>query len=427
MLDCRIIFLCFMLHNTVHCMVSADLMHLEQQLTHLAGSMTGKQDGAFRDASTSREEKKVVADAQLSDMAMRTRIIITGRQELESAGGFCLSMCSCHPIEKRADFIIKLVNDIKKTYPDTRQNLVYTSLASGSCLQDYLTIQELFLAGYHNLTINIIDLSYPDLFKLPTTQREKNAQYAKLKERKAQLEAEGAKKSIPKAGLPSKEQELYEHYEHLEKIEIFKAKVEQLFFNAGLTGPLRITFYTNIDRYLAQVKHAEEDKSNVLVMVDPGQKAVISLPEVQQAFRYNANVFVFENKLLFFVPHVGPPQLYCSMKPDVYVHDTKLTCIVAELRKMNQASDFSWHTLDKIKSSCNASYELKNDIRLTFRDLFFLASKPDCVAYQMYTGFPEPSHRIEDIKTLKITREYYAKENEIATVADVAGYRHRIF
>lgn len=415
-------------------------MQLEQQLIVLASAVptkaiAGSQPGIVAGtqptpgAKAPLEEKKTAAAKRdTSPAAMRERIIFSGTEELESPESLCLAMCTCHPLEKRAEFIVKLITDIKKTYPDTNQPLVYTSLAAGSCLQDFLTIQELFEAGYQNLVINIIDLYYPDFKLLPRTATERAALQKQLIGQHAQFEEEAKKKGLQtNLNLPKKEHETLEQLKNLERIENFRAKVEHLFFNAlqqktDKTVALKINFYTNIDDYLVRAERYQEDKSNVLVMVDPGQSALSTLPEGQERFYSNANAFTFTHgqtdKLLLFLPHYGPLQLY-GTKERIALH-TALDCIY---NKLYGNQTIARSKLHEISAQCNIKMEPRNDIRLVFQDLFFLAATKDCVAYQMYAGFPS---RYDEIKTVKITRDYYEKDNETAAVAGAAGFRYRL-
>ncbi len=92
-----------------------------------------------------------------------------------------LNWCTCYKPSERIFFIIQLVLDIKKQFPNKSTKLIYTSLGSGGLLQDYLTLQELVRAGYNNITINIIDLSYPDITQLPATYNQRTVRYNEIK------------------------------------------------------------------------------------------------------------------------------------------------------------------------------------------------------------------------------------------------------
>lgn len=72
-----------------------------------------------------------------------------------------LDWCGCEasPLEKRIVLIMRMVQDILKHHPNKEQPLIYTSLASGNLLQDYLFIAELQHQGYTSIDINLIDLT----------------------------------------------------------------------------------------------------------------------------------------------------------------------------------------------------------------------------------------------------------------------------
>lgn len=169
-----------------------------------------------------------------------------------------LTWCSCRQFlpHERIFFIIQLILDIEQQFPDKKKPVVYTSLASGGLLQDYLTIQELILSGYNNIVINIIDAIYPDLTKLPKTYADRIKQLNKLK-------SSGKEKS-PEASI----------IENSLRIENFQYHLGVLASNHPEIKPsLNFNYFRSAHEYIMDVDDGMRPKTTVLIMVDPDRPA----------------------------------------------------------------------------------------------------------------------------------------------------------
>ena len=70
-----------------------------------------------------------------------------------------LFACDCTKSGGRILLALTIINDAQQTFKDRDQKIVYTSLASGSLLQDWLILKEL-LTEFTNVEINLIDIGY---------------------------------------------------------------------------------------------------------------------------------------------------------------------------------------------------------------------------------------------------------------------------
>lgn len=204
-----------------------------------------------------------------------------------------LSACHCIPFAKRIAFNMALLYDIFKQFPHKEKELVYTSMASGGLWQDYLVIQALIWAGYTKIHLNLIDLYYPDTWRLRELQN---------------LE-------ILHADFIRQYMLLYP-----EQIELFKlrllADASQVYAQSGTTVALETHLYNNAYEYMVKTKQHAYERTNVLVMVD----VEIQRPEIIANFPSLANAIRFTikdptnkqpyNHTYAFLPRNKPIQLY---------------------------------------------------------------------------------------------------------------------
>lgn len=81
----------------------------------------------------------------------------------ECTGGVCsLSRCSNN---ERQIFDSKVIETIKKNYPNKENILTYVSLGSGSLLSDCVILSKLIDIGYKNINIHLIDFRYEEMLE----------------------------------------------------------------------------------------------------------------------------------------------------------------------------------------------------------------------------------------------------------------------
>lgn len=161
--------------------------------------------------------------------------------------GYPLLCCTCISLQERRNFIKKFVGDITKTFPDRTQSLVYTSLCSGSLLQDYLTLEKLLDAGYLTIKMNLIDFYYrnnPPIFKY------------------------------------------------------FKRKVLELIREKAPRAVVTLAFFPDAYSFCSAVAEGLCERTNIFVMVDPDTKLFDSSLKT-------SNVIVTPGKFIVIKPHYG--------------------------------------------------------------------------------------------------------------------------
>jgi hypothetical protein len=123
-------------------------------------------DQALKDP-TSIDKNASPLNQQISDMVetyknmwpafekVKDSIDITKGQGTSTPLGWC--DCEGMPISKRMLFVLKIVTAVENKFPDRATKIFWTSLGSGNLLQDFLILQQLVLAGYTKIHLNVID------------------------------------------------------------------------------------------------------------------------------------------------------------------------------------------------------------------------------------------------------------------------------
>jgi hypothetical protein len=159
-----------------------------------------------------------------------------------------LDWCTCTAEYRRITLALLMVNEIREKFQNPTERIVYTSFASGNLLQDYVILSELLLS-HNNILVNLIDLNYPDIPALA----KKN-----LKEKVA--------KNLHKLEMKSRQ-------ENAEMIDSFKVKIAQVIstrkFGNNKNPHFDVNVYQNAYEYISRAKTNPQEKSNVLLMVDP--------------------------------------------------------------------------------------------------------------------------------------------------------------
>lgn len=220
------------------------------------------------------KQTKTIQEQALTQMLQR--MITTALTEtLLKEEGESLDWCTCIAEYKRITLALLVVNEAREKYPDKNQRIVYTSLASGSLLQDYVALSEL-LQTHTNILVNIIDLEYPDIPAL-------------------------AKKDLdPEDPRDLHMLEMKNKQEHAATIDSFKIKIAQIIS----TKPVKVdynfevTIYQNAYDYITHAKQNPNDKSNILIMVDPsvGSFGMEDFPSLANVI----NIWVDEEKVPVF-------------------------------------------------------------------------------------------------------------------------------
>jgi len=76
-----------------------------------------------------------------------------------------LDWCACHAIAIRIEYMLRILADFTKAYPGEGERskvITYTSLASGSLMQDYIMVRLLLALGYENLNVHLVDVLYQE-------------------------------------------------------------------------------------------------------------------------------------------------------------------------------------------------------------------------------------------------------------------------
>jgi len=162
-----------------------------------------------------------------------------------------LDWCTCTAEYKRITLAILVVNETREKYPNKNQRLVYTSLASGGLLQDYVILSEL-LQSHTNMLVNLIDLEYPDI---PTL----------------------AKKNLdPEEPRDLHMIEMKNRQEQAAIIDSFKIKMAQVISTKESTGVnynFDVHIYQNAYEYITRAQQNPDEKSNILIMTDPSSRS----------------------------------------------------------------------------------------------------------------------------------------------------------
>ncbi|GEM_PF-5657042 len=253
-----------------------------------------------------------------------------------------LSWCDCQPFEKRIALALRIVFDIRQRYAPT-DHIVYTSLASGSLLQDYIIIKYLKNSGFNSLEINFIDPGYLDTYQL--NQLTKFAKTSFAKEHASFLSQLFPQEILWKASETTEEKAATKAT--TEKVAeainpsigigaslsntaaylFFKKEIEAL----GISIKTYDSAYSYIARVTGPSKSAEAEKTDVLVMADvdtfiytsppyPSEAEIIAL-ELRESTQENEPTeedddeeepFIKAPSFMIFVPRDRGIQVYTN-------------------------------------------------------------------------------------------------------------------
>lgn len=227
-----------------------------------------------------------------------------------------MNWCPCTSTGARIYFLLLLLKDITAEYRNPIRRLSYISLGSGTLLQDYITLLELIHAGYDNFVFNFVELDFPDIPLLAKSERE---QIDRIHQ--AYLD-----------GKPSPE-------EMAQVIDLFKSKVAQEFSSNNITGKLEVNIYKSAYDYTPRAQRYPDQKSDILVLVDPGHGifAEADYPSQANAFKI---LFDENNWLIGFLPSGQKPQLYEKINAPSDEITAKIDLVKKILDKANYVENY---------------------------------------------------------------------------------------
>lgn len=304
-----------------------------------------------------------------------------------------LKWCDCHPNKDRFAFIATLITDVLKARPNKNDTLVYTSLGAGNLLQDYLTIRALLLAGYNSLVINIIDLGYPG--DEDTKQRSGSSEYHSAIS--AELKGKSKKEENEHAYTTLKQQQ--------EAIETFMVKIAAAIKEKQKKDPRRkitapVYNWFDARRYCnaAQLPKNSADKTDILVMVDPGYKFTIMPLSLSGDKEYISRANALELIDYLLVMPANAPN---------YVYKKKNPLPKADIREKFMVG---W-SRDNVKSHSKIIEDLPSNLSPSWKTIAFVTlqdliqcTKDNAIMYAMYAN--DTIGATSKIVTIKLDRNF---------------------
>lgn len=361
-----------------------------------------------------------------------------------------LDWCTCIPEYKRITLALLVINEAREKYPNENQRSVYTSLASGSLLQDYVILSEL-LRSHTNILVNIIDLDYPDVPAL-------------------------AKEDL---NIDSPHDlhilEMKNKQERTADIDSFKIKIAQVISTKESSNyNFEVHVYQTAYEYIARVKQSPSEKSNILILTDPSAGAfgtadfpslanVIQIWEDQeknpiftlyvprhhgvQLYKLTGLLYADEpltvapktmqylyNQLLPLIVQTGANKNYTPRLVQAFLDRTMLKESVtdevlakigfphlmevrANMRKQalkdGYAGNDLLNPLTPIKlANMPVLLSWGSDAHISFQDLVWDALAPNAIVYELYAVDPVKDN-VENNKIIKVNIETYKKEDVI--------------
>lgn len=358
--------------------------------------------------------------------------------------GESLYWCDCHAEYKRITLALLLINEIREKFHNKNKRIVYTSFASGNLLQDYIVLSELLLS-HTKILVNFIDLDYPDIPALTKKDlRDKNP------------------RNLHKMQMKNKQ-------ESADVIDSFKVKIAQVVSEKGSSSTdynFDVNIYQNVYEYILRVQENPDEKSNVLIMVDPSvgsfgmedfpslanvinvwidQEALpvftIYIPRHHGAHLYqviessSAEVVEYlRNQLVQLITSTGANKKYTEHLTNAFVDKVMFsgTQITDELlansfpQLMEIRANFKKEALESGYIDNNLLQPLTpvklgdiaallswgTDAHISFQDLVWGALASNAIIYQFYAIDPTKSGD-ENNKIIKINRDVYKKQDVV--------------
>lgn len=361
-----------------------------------------------------------------------------------------LYWCTCTAEYKRITLAVLVVNEVREKYPDKNQRIVYTSFASGNLMQDYVILSEL-LVSHTNVLVNLIDLEYPDIPAL-------------------------AKKDLDIRNPHDLHVvEMKNRQEQADIIDSFKIKMAQIVSTKQAIGTnynFEVSVYQSAYEYIARVQKNPDEKSNILILVDPnvGSFGIADFPSLANVINVwvdqekapvftlylprHQGVHLYElielenkpltvspkamqylrNQLLALIASTGAsknytPQLVQALLARTFLNEKvtdkamarvgfpQLMQMRANVRKRafqeGYLGDNILQSLTPIKFGDTPELlSWGTDAHISFQDLVWDALAPNAIVYQLYAT--DPVRLLdEDKKIIKVSPEVYKKSDVI--------------
>jgi len=348
-----------------------------------------------------------------------------------------------------------LVNEIREKFPNKNQRIVYTSFASGNLLQDYVALSELLLS-HTDILVNLIDLEYPDIPALAkkdlNIEEPHNLHMLEMKDKQ----------------------------ECADMIDNFKVKIAQVISErrSGENYNFEVNIYQNAYEYIARVQKNPDEKSNILILVDPsvGSFGMADFPSLSNVINvwidqeslpvftvylprhYGVHLYqamevanseimqYLYNQLQSLIVHTGAgknytPHLVKAFLDKTIVFNKQITDEVltssfpqlmqlrASLReealKGGYAGDNLLQPLTPVKlGDVPILLAWGTDAHISFQDLVWNALAPKAIVYQLYAIDPTKSGNEND-KIIKINPEVYKKADVVTPNSGASNARFK--
>lgn len=321
-----------------------------------------------------------------------------------------LDWCTCPaaPFEIRVALIIRVGQDAKQRFAGYRGRLVYTSIGSGSHLQDYLIIQELRAQGFNFLDINLMELDTRDIKEIHAMIDHPQSDIQRI------------------------------HAEHLLDAALNQAvltailvkKLGAFMWHAGTMKDrprakdrgIYVTLYQNARDYIDFALQYPAFKAHILVLVDPSG-AVFTTHDIRQANailmvpRYEPEISSeeeykkeeegeealpdltdtqFKNSLVLLLPRSAGIEAYTTIKKPYDVLYATFLQAVSDVLRQEKAATVYVPTLGSLLTSGRIQKELVpylhkdfsykswliTNAYIAFHDIVINASQPTALLYQ---------------------------------------------
>ena len=180
-----------------------------------------------------------------------------------------LTWCACPnaPSDMRLALVVEIINDARKTRnPHTR--LVYTSLAAGGLLFDYIVMSELVRYGFSNIRINLIDIQLLDLPDLDAIFKQAENIERTIKALPATAHTEWQRISPLQVHAEFLKDQALKHTSYLIS---FRHKLDALTQEEirPHRRPIALKHYTHVDDYIARARRHPSERTDILLLIDP--------------------------------------------------------------------------------------------------------------------------------------------------------------